>query len=278
MEEICKICAGRVISRHTIKNINYYYCEKCNFLFSLYWDEYSRSLNEQILINDEMRNKLWHRTDSEEAKRRWHEFVKLGDPGFNLSHIFWFSSKFYKLVKIIRYPTSLFTMSFDNDIRKLKDTAPVLKKIKHINNILDFGCGYGEGVEALREMGYNCIGLDPFSPSTASYIIKKPLLDAHFENNYFDVIISIETIEHIPNVIETFSELYRILKPCGGLFVQTMWLDCADYQREKDKWFYVQNPDVHVSIYSEKAINAIKGRVGFHKLKIKSPKYAVFYK
>ena len=242
----------------------------------MYWNEHP--LDKQVQINKDMREKLWYKTDFEEAKRRWHEFVKLSTIRFNLSHLFWFSPKLYKIAKILRHPISLFTMSFANDIRKLKDTDPVPKKLKDVNNILDFGCGYGEGVEALREMGYNCIGVDPFSPSNFPYIVNKSLHDAHFESNYFDVIVSIETMEHISNVVEMFKELYRILKPGGGFFVQTMWLDCTEYQKEKDKWFYIQDPDVHVSIYSDKAIKTIQNMIGFHKVKIKSPKYAVFYK
>jgi len=225
-----------------------------------------------------MRKKLWHKTDDEEAKRRWSEFVKLASPGFNLTHLFLFYSKIYTITKIIQHPMALFQMSFANDIRKLKDIAPVPQKLKDINNILDFGCGHGEGVVALREIGYNCIGVDPFSPSTSSFIVNKPLHEAHFESNYFDAIISVETMEHVSDVMETFKELYRILKIGRGLFIQTMWLDCSEYQKEKDKWFYIQDPDVHVSIYSEKTLRIIKEKIGFSQLKVKSPKYSVFWK
>jgi len=40
-----------------------------------------------------------------------------------------------------------------------------------------------------------------------------------FEDNFFDVIISFETIEHIQNLSLAVKEMYRVLKPNGKLII-----------------------------------------------------------
>lgn len=45
-----------------------------------------------------------------------------------------------------------------------------------------------------------------------------------FPSKYFDVVISCETIEHVPNPIKALEELYRVLKPGGKLI-----LTCPNY-------------------------------------------------
>lgn len=63
--------------------------------------------------------------------------------------------------------------------------------------------------------------------------------DAHnlnFEDNYFDVIISQATIEHLHTPIKAVNEFYRTLKPGGILYIEVPFLqgfhaDPHDYQR-----------------------------------------------
>ena len=45
-----------------------------------------------------------------------------------------------------------------------------------------------------------------------------------FQSNQFDVVISCETIEHVPNPIKALGELHRVLKPGGKLI-----LTCPNY-------------------------------------------------
>ena len=40
-----------------------------------------------------------------------------------------------------------------------------------------------------------------------------------FPNEYFDAILTIEAIEHIPNLISAISEFYRVLKKGGELII-----------------------------------------------------------
>jgi SAM-dependent methyltransferase len=45
--------------------------------------------------------------------------------------------------------------------------------------------------------------------------------ELYFEDNYFDIVISSDVFEHVPDPYKGFAELYRILKP-GGVHVFTV--------------------------------------------------------
>ena len=101
---------------------------------------------------------------------------------------------------------------------------------------LDYGCGPGHLIESLLDSGVRCEAID-FSPETVAIANKRfsgnPLWGGAkacsgsslpFPDNTFDLIICVETIEHLlPAQIDTtFRELRRILKPgVGKLFITT---------------------------------------------------------
>lgn len=95
--------------------------------------------------------------------------------------------------------------------------------------ILDVGCSGSMFPLLLKAMKYEIFGID-IRPININgiYFNKEDICQTHFENNYFDVIIAISTIEHIglkeKNMnadIKAIKEIYRILKP-KGLFLITI--------------------------------------------------------
>jgi len=102
--------------------------------------------------------------------------------------------------------------------------------------ILDFGCGPGYLIENLINIykGEVC-GLD-FSKESIlkvnqrfngrSGFINAEAIDklpSSFKDNYFDVVICVEVIEHLKDkeLNETLREIYRVLKPAGCVMITT---------------------------------------------------------
>jgi SAM-dependent methyltransferase len=94
-------------------------------------------------------------------------------------------------------------------------------------NILDLGCGNGDLLALLQEIGYKHLqGVDispsqlgNTSPSVASLIHNKDLL-AHVHtcpSDSYSLIITFDVIEHLsrPELLLLADEVYRILKPNG---------------------------------------------------------------
>ncbi len=108
-------------------------------------------------------------------------------------------------------------------------------KINDRSKVLDIGCGYGATARYLAHtIEAQVIALtvsksqwqyarthDP--ESTNPRYILGDFLHNDLRDNTFDVIISIESSEHMPEKEKFFHEVHRLLKP-GGRFVTCAWL------------------------------------------------------
>ena len=118
----------------------------------------------------------------------------------------------------------------------------VKNKLNHLTlaglSILEIGCGRGGFSNYLGVAYPNVykIVASDFSTEALRIAYKKygdhngliewrqeDIMSQKFENNTFDIAISCETIEHIPNPRKAIEELYRVLKP-GGILLLTLQL------------------------------------------------------
>lgn len=105
----------------------------------------------------------------------------------------------------------------------------VLTALPKGSRILDLGCGTGHFSNYMRQRGYEVVGLDP-STKMLDFAKKNfPEIEfvegissaLPFNDNSFDLIISIEVLRylHPKDVVDSYSEVYRTLKPGGTFFV-----------------------------------------------------------
>lgn len=99
--------------------------------------------------------------------------------------------------------------------------------------ILDVGCGTGKGQDSFSQFGL-VYGVD-YSNEALEFCKERGLTriaraDAEalpFQSDTFDMVVSLDTIEHVPDDYKAVSEIRRVLKP-GGYFVMNvpayMWL------------------------------------------------------
>ena len=108
--------------------------------------------------------------------------------------------------------------------------------------VLDVACGAGFGLEMLRAAGACAIGVDlDFAPLRGSRrqvqadAARLPLADASM-----DVIVSFETIEHVPDARALVHELRRVLRPGGVLVLSTPNREFGPPERHTGNPFHVQ--------------------------------------
>ena len=87
------------------------------------------------------------------------------------------------------------------------------------NRVLEVGCGQGHLTKRLADRGIDITGIDanPNAPEVAEservlYMRAEAL---EFEDESFDIILSVHAIEHIPPLSQALAEMARVLKPAG---------------------------------------------------------------
>lgn len=106
-------------------------------------------------------------------------------------------------------------------------------KLIHVPNakIIDIACGSGFGSHYLAQLGYRVIGGD-LSQDTVLDCARKYKTDnlefkqidgtqMPFENEFFDVVISFETIEHTTEFQKMLNEFKRVVKKDGIIIIST---------------------------------------------------------
>jgi len=128
--------------------------------------------------------------------------------------------------------------SFNEKLDSVKDSSRlsfILKYISRECKILEAGCGMGQWVVYLHELGYDIIGVD-FSEPTINHLNNLfPALqfavgdvtDLKFEDGSFNVVLSWGVVEHFKSgPLKALEEANRILLKEGFLFIT---VPCQNY-------------------------------------------------
>jgi hypothetical protein len=121
--------------------------------------------------------------------------------------------------------------------------------------ILDFGCGMGTFVQTAREkLDLQVWGHDIIEPEFGREFFLRAL-----GPQQFDLILSVEVIEHLVEPAAALTAATRSLKPGGVFAFQTAYYDPASCGRD---WWYVGPANGHVSLFSAGALDVLFKRLG----------------
>jgi 2-polyprenyl-3-methyl-5-hydroxy-6-metoxy-1,4-benzoquinol methylase len=152
----------------------------------------------------------------------------------------------------------------------------ITKYYKPGKRLLDVGCGAGFFLKAAEERGWQAEGVE-ISPVAADYaqnivkvkVLEGKLEDLHLPAEKFDIVVLIETIEHLMSPLETLKEINRILKKEGIFIIST-----PDY-KSKSRLFLGKNwavlsPEEHFSVFTQKTLLGILQMANFCVLGIRN--------
>jgi len=139
------------------------------------------------------------------------------------------------LIKDIKKNYDLIAHDFD---RTRTDFWPELNFLKDFfnpgQNVLDFGCGNGRFFGLIKEKDVNYYGVDISQNllkiaqerhREGNFYLIDESLKLPFENNFFDIVVSLATFHHMPSDILRrllLKEFYRVLKP-NGILILAVW-------------------------------------------------------
>lgn len=157
--------------------------------------------------------------------------------------------------------------------QRLSEIVETFSPYRQNNSLLDVGCGAGILLLAGEKAGWKVEGVEVSNPAV-EYLRGKGLKvfhgtldEARFPDNHFDVITSVEVLEHITEPKYLVEEIYRILRPGGlfwgttphgrGLTAKTIGID----------WSAVAPPE-HLQLFSIPGIKIMFEQTGFSQVDV----------
>lgn len=122
------------------------------------------------------------------------------------------------------------------------------------NSLLDIGCSYGDFLQLIAEYGFSIYGLDVSKRACGytkvtnvarnfhgnlfgyAYVFHGSLFKAAYPSNYFNAVNLSAVLIHVDDPKQLMSEIYRILKPGGLLFIDDKSHQCLWIYSRLFKW------------------------------------------
>lgn len=133
-------------------------------------------------------------------------------------------------------------------------------RYKTDGKFLEIGCSAGAVLVAARANGWDVSGVD-ISSTVSRYALENFGLDVHtgtiesanYPDNYFDVIYSNATLEHLQHPLSTLKECARVLKPGGVLYASTVNWDSYTRKILGTNWRLI-HPRHHIHLFTPENI------------------------
>jgi len=132
--------------------------------------------------------------------------------------------------------------------------------------VLDVGCGNGQLLAALREVGWETAGIEP-DPVSAGLAKKAaavfPSLEAAgFQDDSFDYILINHVLEHLPAPVSVLERCRRLLKPAGRIGVCVPNWRALSHAVFKGCWSNLDTPR-HFTLFAPAVLRALMEKLGF---------------
>lgn len=149
-------------------------------------------------------------------------------------------------------------------------------------NLLDVGCGTGEFLDLAYKQGWQPKGVET-SEYAVNYakgnynieVFSDDLGDVRFPDKYFDVITMWDSIEHLPDPRKELSEINRILKTGGLVYIST-----TNLSGFSQKLFGTTSnqfcPEEHIYYFTPGTAARLLKDCGFSQVKVKTQHIFIF--
>jgi 2-polyprenyl-3-methyl-5-hydroxy-6-metoxy-1,4-benzoquinol methylase len=138
-----------------------------------------------------------------------------------------------------------------------------IKSIKKRGRLLDIGCGKGSFLVKLLKCGYDAYGVDSYDgilniipKELQSRVKNSSFLNIKFPDEFFDIIVMKQVLEHLPKSNMVIREIHRILKKDGLVYVEVPNFNCMESKLFGKYWYNLEIPR-HLYQFSKKTLKKI---------------------
>ena len=147
-----------------------------------------------------------------------------------------------------------------------------------VEKLIDVGAGYGVFLDEWRTINpkTELLAVEPSKVLAAEcrkkgFNVEESMVENVIDyNDYADLVVCFEVIEHVDNPLEFIAVLKKMVRPGGYLFVSTLCIDGFDLKILWDKSSQISPPH-HINFHSIKGFEALFSRAGLHDIQITTP-------
>ena len=141
--------------------------------------------------------------------------------------------------------------------------------------VLEIGSFCGIFLNRIRSDGWEVMGLEP-DPGPAGYarqkyglkITDKPLPNPALPDKYFDAVVMLHVIEHMPNPSVDLQDIHRLLAPGGVLVVETPRFDSLMYKLFGRRERSLSNCNGHIHFFTVPTLQKLFEKNGFEVIRV----------
>lgn len=185
-------------------------------------------------------------------------------------------SKWMSADGIIEFMATLKVSGFERTFRtscshvghilRIERLTRLIRSPKQPVRILDFGCGFGDFLEACAHFGFSVVGVDSAAARRERPKVKIYGSLHEIPDGKFHAITLFEVLEHVNYPAEVLKALYELLEPGGILVLETP--DCAGLHRIATPRDYdLANPLDHINCFTQPTLISIAQRCGLKRIK-----------
>jgi SAM-dependent methyltransferase len=143
--------------------------------------------------------------------------------------------------------------------------------------LLEIGCGRGEYLAKMRDLGWNVRGVD-VSQEAIDFARSHYQLDVcvagadnlPYDDAFFDVVFLKHVIEHLHEPIAAMQEICRVLKPNGRILITTPNTNSLGNKLFGRQWVHY-DPPRHLMVYNLKSLSHLFNLTGVEMLTFNAP-------
>jgi SAM-dependent methyltransferase len=144
-------------------------------------------------------------------------------------------------------------------------------------SLLEIGCGRGEYLAKMRDLGWNVRGVD-VSQEAIDFAKSHYQLDVcvawadnlPYDDASFDIVFLKHVIEHLHEPIAIMKEIYRVLKPNGRILITTPNANSLGNRLFGKQWI-AYDPPRHLMVYNQKSLSHLFYLIGVELLTYNAP-------
>ncbi|MEE8425406.1 MAG: class I SAM-dependent methyltransferase [Elusimicrobiota bacterium] len=166
--------------------------------------------------------------------------------------------------------------SAESDSRCMNAYLGLARIRKHVpgGSLLEIGCSTGFFLNAARTT-YEVVGVEPSrwaarcARKRLGLEIAAPTMEeARFPAAHFDAVALIDVIEHVADPSALISEISRVLKPKGVLYLVTPDIGSFSARLLRGKWWGLR--PAHLFYFSRRTLRAMLEKAGFEVVSMRS--------